>query len=66
MNKAIQTIDDLYSGVELEKAKNRQNHCSFEVAVIWGNQFSKKNVYHNEASSGDFFLTTEKNFISIF
>ena len=25
-----------------EKAKNRQNHCSFEVAVIGGKKFSKK------------------------
>ena len=27
-----------------ENAKNRQNHCSFEVAVIGGKQFSKKKI----------------------
>ena len=42
--------------VSRENAKTRQNHCSFEVAVIGGKQFSKK----------IFFIIAELHQISIF
>ena len=34
-----------------ENVKNRQNHRSFEVAVIGGKQFSKIYFYHSETFS---------------
>ena len=45
-----------------ENAKNQQNHSSFEVAVIEGNQFSKK--YHCGAPSDHLFDNRKNSFLS--
>ena len=48
-----------------EKAKNRQNHCSYEVAAIGGEQLSKKDIFILAKLSQISIFGNRKLFLSI-